>query len=114
VRIQAAAMAIAALAACATSSDVRREGVRSEYPLVFAPEPAARCIGIQFSGLYPFFKTTHRVRPDGVVELTGYEFEAAILVMEISRAAQGSSATVWLSKTKVGQMRPLDGLMQGC
>ena len=111
---KALALAVVALTACATQTDVRRDGVRSQYPLVFAPESAARCISIQFSGLWPFFKATHRLRQDGVVELIGYEFERAILVIEIARAPQGSSGTVWLSPTKVGEMRSIEGLMNGC
>ena len=114
-RTLAATLAIVALAACATATDVKRDGVTYELTLELPPHLAGRCINLNMAGLYTWLRATHKPRPDGTVEVVGYEFDRVILVMELTRKGQGSAATVWMTRANLlAEPGTREKLLRGC
>src|SRR5687768_9594421 len=111
----AAVITIAALAACASPVDLRRDGDRHEVKLEEPPDRAARCVTVKFEGSNPWAQASYRRQPDGTFEVTGLEWGSIVLVGEIKLARQGSALTLWVARSSSfadGVNR--DRLLSGC
>ena len=103
------------LAACAAPGDVRRDGVRYQIPLTSQFHEAARCLAMSFEAINPWNRASHRIRQDGTAEVIGYEFERTVLVAEVVRAGQGSTATIWIARSNaLNEPAERDRMMRGC
>ena len=112
----AAALAIVALTACASATDVKRDGFRYEMTLEQPPHLAGRCINLNMAGLYTWLRASHSSRPDGTVDVVGYEFDRVIFVMELTKKGQGSAATVWMTRANMplAESGTREKLLHGC
>lgn len=98
-RITIAAIAAAALAACTTPADVRRDGARTDYTLKLAPAAAARCMARNAEDHFGTFSAQVR---DGVTPAAGATVivrggDSTAVIAELRPAGGGSQAAVWLS-----------------
>ena len=99
------------VANCAAASDLRQDGVRSDYALGLAPRQAARCLARNAELRREAFKTQIRETDTLVIEVRVLQNDLVVALAHVAPWKSGAVATIWRNAS-TGRLA--DAMADGC
>jgi hypothetical protein len=96
---------------CAAASDLRKDGVRSDYSLGLAPRQAARCLARNAEQRKDAFKALIHEADTLVIEVQVRQNDLVVALAHVAPWKSGAVATIWRDAS-TGRLA--DAMADGC